>query len=141
MPLTIVVNTSKIAIALPVPIGSGEANTAANVGGQQEVFRDKVGAVLNFRTLKGVKNVAITTVVDTLEIGLADWNKDEFTPSNNQVTFVLSSTPEDPTSVIFEVNGVIYDDIADWTVLGNTVSWTDVPFQMQTTDHVVVRYR
>jgi len=66
--------------------------------------------------------------------------KDEFTPTNNQVTFVLSSSPLDPSSVNFEVNGVTYDDVDDFTILGNTVSWLDTEFQMQTTDHVVVRY-
>lgn len=54
----------------------GEANTGSNVGGGAEVFRDKAGAVLNFRTLVGTGGVNVAENGDTIEIdtggGLTD---------------------------------------------------------------------
>lgn len=47
--------------------GGGEANTGANVGGAQEVFRDKTGSVLNFRTLEGTATVQVTTSTDVIQ--------------------------------------------------------------------------
>lgn len=45
--------------------GVGEVNTAANEGtGEGEIFKDKVGPVLNFRKLKAGAHVSITTDVD-----------------------------------------------------------------------------
>jgi hypothetical protein len=47
----------------------GEANDGANVGdGTGEIYRDKTGVTLNFRTLKEGPNVTIETVGDTVVI-------------------------------------------------------------------------
>lgn len=69
------------------------------------------------------------------------WYEDEFTPTNGQVTFIISSTPTDVQSLTFAVNGVLADEGVDYSVSGTTITWTDAPFTMQTSDLVVVRYR
>lgn len=47
----------------------GEANVGANVGaGEGEVYRDKVGVTLNFRTLKAGSNTTIVTSGDEITI-------------------------------------------------------------------------
>lgn len=52
----------------PVVIG-GEANVGANVGvGEGEVYRDKTGVTLNFRTLKEGSGVTIETIDDEIVI-------------------------------------------------------------------------
>lgn len=45
---------------------SGEINTASNVGGFAEVFKQKVGVDLEFRTLVGGTDIQIVQVADTL---------------------------------------------------------------------------
>lgn len=72
---------------------------------------------------------------------LPTWYEDEFTPTNGQVTFIISNTPTDPQSLTFAVNGVLADEGVDYTLSGTTITWTDAPYTMQTTDLVVVRYR
>ncbi len=69
-----------------------------------------------------------------------DWVEDEFTATAGQVTFVLSSTPLDVDSVSVIVNGVHYDDDADWTISGTTVTWLDTVFVMDAGDKVIIRY-
>ena len=46
----------------------GEANRVANVGGYNELFKDKIGVVLNFRTIDHGDNLSITQGTDTLTI-------------------------------------------------------------------------
>jgi hypothetical protein len=49
-----------------------EANTASNVGGGIDIFKQKVGVDLEFKTLAAGANIAITPVGDTLEISSTD---------------------------------------------------------------------
>lgn len=67
------------------------------------------------------------------------WREDEFTTTAGQVTFILSQAPGDANSLSFFVNGVLYDDVADYTVSGTTVTWLNV-FAMETGDKVHIRY-
>ena len=69
------------------------------------------------------------------------WVEKEFTPTLGQVTFILVTTPTDSKTLTFSVNGVEYGETAEYTVSGVTITWLDVPFTMETTDLVVVRYR
>jgi len=71
----------------------------------------------------------------------AAWYQDEFTPSNGQVTFILSQAPVDTISVEFYVNGVLVDDVTDFTISGTTVTWLDTEYTMATTDKVIIRYQ
>jgi hypothetical protein len=51
---------------------SGEVNTASNIGGENEVFKSKVGVDLQFRTLKAGTNVTLTQNANDIEIASAD---------------------------------------------------------------------
>lgn len=61
--------------------GGGEANTGANVGGATgQVFRNKTGVTLNFKTISGSGGIVITDNADTIDIdgsgagGAAAWS-------------------------------------------------------------------
>lgn len=62
------VEGQKLVFGTPIPVGSGESNDGANVGAGAGVFRDKVGAVLNFRTLTGTGGIVATVNGDEVEI-------------------------------------------------------------------------
>jgi hypothetical protein len=52
--------------------GVGEQNVGANVGaGDADVYRDKTGVTLNFRTLSGGTGITVTENVDVIEIALS----------------------------------------------------------------------
>lgn len=67
------------------------------------------------------------------------WFFQSFTPTNGQVTFLLSTAPLDSNSVVFEVNGVDYGQTDAFTISGQTITWL-APWAMETTDFVTVRY-
>ncbi len=51
---------------------AGEANLGANVGaGEGDVFRDKTGVTLNFKTILAGTNITVTNNADTVEIASA----------------------------------------------------------------------
>jgi len=58
----------RLVLSMPIPIGVGEANTGVNVGGAAgEIFRDKTGEALNFRTIEGV-GIAVETDGDIVRL-------------------------------------------------------------------------
>ena len=59
-------------IDIRVPSGTGEANTASNVGGQVELFKQKTGVDLEFRTLQGLGSTTVVQNGDILEISSTD---------------------------------------------------------------------
>lgn len=121
---------------------SGEVNTGANVGtGAGLVFRDKTGAVLNFRRLKGLGSLTVAVNGDDIELSAAGgaWFEDEFSPTAGQTVFALTQAPSDANSIQVYVNGVLYDDVTDYTVAGSTLTWLD-PFVLEVGDKVLVRY-
>lgn len=71
----------------------------------------------------------------------SSWKEDEFSPTNGQVTFILSQAPTDANSLVFLANGVAADDGVDYTRSGQTITWTDAWFVMDTSDKVLVRYQ
>uniref|UniRef100_A0A6M3X7P7 Uncharacterized protein n=1 Tax=viral metagenome TaxID=1070528 RepID=A0A6M3X7P7_9ZZZZ len=71
---------------------------------------------------------------------LVPWREDEFTAGAGQTAFTLSFAPPDTNSVTLSVNGVLYDDVADWTVVGTAVTWLDTPFALEVGDKVLIRY-
>lgn len=73
--------------------------------------------------------------------GHSPWREDEWAATPGQVTFILGLAPTDLNSVEFLVNGVLYDDAADYTVSGVTVTWLDTEFSMESTDKVLIRYQ
>jgi hypothetical protein len=71
MGLTVTVESRVLKLALPIPVGSGEANIGVNVGGGAEVLRDKIGEAFNFRTLTGSGGVSVSQVGDTVNVDTA----------------------------------------------------------------------
>lgn len=69
----LVLETSPIDLtfAFPCPVGTGEPNEGANVGGGVEVFKQKTGVVLEFRTLVSLSpEVKIEQKDDTIEVSV-----------------------------------------------------------------------
>lgn len=48
--------------------GGGEINTAANVGGGIDIFKEKVGTTLNYKTLSAGRDILITDINDRITI-------------------------------------------------------------------------
>jgi len=66
------------------PSGAGQENTGANVGaGQGNVFRDKTGVVLNFKTLLQGSNITITDNADDITIAATGGAGEVNTASNS----------------------------------------------------------
>lgn len=72
--------------------------------------------------------------------GHATWVEQEWAATPGQVTFILAGTPTEATSLSFFVNGVMYDDDVDFTRSGNTITWLNAAFTMESGDKVHVRY-
>jgi len=66
--------------------------------------------------------------------------QDEFTATEGQTEFILSRIPISGNSVTMIINGVSYDDIADFTVAARIVTWLDTLFTMSAGDKVHIRY-
>lgn len=57
---------------ITAPVGSGEANTASNVGAGAGVYKEKVGVDLRFKTLVAGNNVTITPGTDIITVAATD---------------------------------------------------------------------
>ena len=84
---------------------------------------------------------SVTPISFTDLAALAPWNEDEFTPALGQITFFLSSAVSDADSFSLHVNGVVYDDAADYTVSGLTLTWLNTPFSLDSSDKLLARYQ
>lgn len=73
--------------------------------------------------------------------GGTPWVEDEFTATPAQVTFILSQAPIDAVSLTFHVNGVLYDDVTDFSISGTTITWLDTAFVMSAGDKIHIRYQ
>ena len=84
-----------ITIGTAIPVGSGEANTASNVGAGAGVFRDKVGANLNLRSITGSNGVVVTENADEIDIAgpasLGDFSGPAGATANVPVVFADAS--------------------------------------------------
>jgi len=70
-------------ITIDVTTGStGEANTASNTGGGSQVFKQKTGADLEFRTLVGLNDAIVTQNADTVSIDVVAASGEINTASN-----------------------------------------------------------
>jgi hypothetical protein len=56
---------------------TGEENDGNNLGSGSEVFKDKTGVDLNFRTLTAGANISISQLTDEIQISSVDTNDDE----------------------------------------------------------------
>lgn len=78
--LSVVSTAEEIDITLNGVI-AGEANTASNIGAQIELFKQKTGVDLEFRTLQGLGATTVTQNIDIIEISSTDTNT-TYTGSN-----------------------------------------------------------
>lgn len=99
--------------------GSGEANTASNVGGGEGVFKQKVGVNLEFKSLVAGSNVSLVSGADTITINSANGTSTVFTNQNadylaiagNYVNMTTGATDKTVTLPAVPVK----DDIIDVT--------------------------
>ena len=93
----------------------GKIDSANNVGGTNEFFKDKSGTTLNFRTLSGGSNTTVSTVGDVVKVDVT------IPPATN--TFVSGGTYNDTTNNInFSGNSVETTFDVDLTSLVSSVS-------------------
>lgn len=77
----------------------------------------------------------------TWNIVQAGFVVDGFTPTLAQTAFVLSQAPVAGGLIFVTVNGITYEQGTNFTVSGTTLTWTNVPFSLGTTDRLVARYQ
>ena len=65
---------------------------------------------------------------------------DYFVALAGQTVFVLSQAPADPADVEMHVNGIMYEQADEWSILGQTVTWNDSAFVLGAGDEVEIRY-
>ena len=70
--LTLTVQGQSVTFSTPIPVSSGEVNFGANVGAGEGVFRDKIGSVLNFKSITGSNGVIVSGSADEVDIALPD---------------------------------------------------------------------
>lgn len=90
----------------------GEANTGANVGtGTGQIFRDKTGVTLNFKTIKEGNNISITNNVDDITISSISGNSSlndltDVTLSNVAYGHILQFTNTEWQNKLFKANTI-----------------------------------
>lgn len=72
--------------------------------------------------------------------GHLPWIQEEFTPTTGQITFIISNLPTDVASFEFNVDGVLFDEGADYTISGSTITWIN-SIVLKPVDKVIVRYQ
>jgi hypothetical protein len=68
------------------------------------------------------------------------WVEDEFTAIAGQTLFTLSFIPADTDTLTITINGIVYDDVSDFTITGNQITWLNTVFALELGDKVLVRY-
>jgi hypothetical protein len=136
----------EISLGFFAGVAQGESNTAANVGAGAGVFRDKVGAVLNLRSVTAGAGITVTENADEIDIAVTGgavepWKEDEFIATNGQVTFILSAAPQDGVTLSFLVNGVRTNETEDWIRSGQTITWQNNEYVLAAGDIVHAHYR
>lgn len=72
--------------------------------------------------------------------GIDDWQTDFYISVASQTIFSLSTTPSDAADVKMRVNGITYKNGTDYTVVGTTLTWLNVPFTLDAGDEVEIFY-
>jgi hypothetical protein len=70
---------------------------------------------------------------------VVDFVEEFFTPAGGQTVFTIADTPVTDT-VLFYVNGVLYELDVDYTVAGTTITWLDAKFTLAASDRVFISY-
>jgi hypothetical protein len=68
------------------------------------------------------------------------WVEDEFTAGAGQTVFNLSALPLNNNTLSVFINGVRYDDVDDFTIVGQVLTWTDALFTLDAGMEVIIRY-
>lgn len=104
--ITLTNDANEITIAGPAP---GETNTAANVGTGEEVYKEKVGAELRFRTLVAGTNITLTENTNDITInstasggGSQKWHSGVYIYGDNTVNLIFPA-PFDLTVLSIKV--------------------------------------
>ena len=97
-----------------------------NVGGATEVFRDKTGTTLNFRTLSGGTNTTVTTIGDVNRIDVSiptDLNTfvTGFTYNDNNTFTINDNVGSSFTATINQVSGLTVNGTLSATTLDGSV--------------------
>lgn len=130
-------------ITLPKLREQGSSSSYSNIQTDNGlVSTTKPDQTLNIVGGSGITVSATEGSPDSITIALDGelWYEDEYDPDNDQITFTLTNAPTNTNSVFFIINGVVYDDVESYNVSGQTVTWTNTLFNIESTDHVVIKY-
>lgn len=74
--------------------------------------------------------------------GASTFVEDEFAVGfNGQTAFVLSAPMIAAGLSVLTVNGVVYAEGTDYTIVGAALTWLDTPFTLSTADGLIVKYQ
>lgn len=68
------------------------------------------------------------------------WFEDTFIATAGQTVFVLTQAPLDTNSFALSVNGNVYAESIDFTLVGSTVTWLNTAFTLLAGDEVIGKY-
>lgn len=69
------------------------------------------------------------------------FREEEFTPTAGQTVFALAAGGIVDGLSVLTVNGVVYAEGTDYTIVGATLTWLDNPFLLETVDCLIVKYQ
>lgn len=87
------ITSSATEITISGPAGSGEANTASNLGAGTGIYSTKVGVDLQFKSLIAGSNITLTTTANDITIASTGGGGSTTTVSAIEILFSLSSAP------------------------------------------------
>ena len=93
-----------------------------NLGGGNEVFKNKSGTTLNFRTLSGGTNTTLTTIGDTIRVDVTippDSNTFVTGGTYNDITNTITLTRNDAVNI--DITGITDTYVTGVTLNGNTL--------------------
>lgn len=102
-----------------IPSGSGENNTASNIGGGIELYKQKIGVDLQFRTLVNDTNISIQQLTNTVSISLNVISKS-----------MISSVGQFGWSEVSKIGSSLHDlaDVASSCAVGKTLIFNSTNF-------------
>jgi hypothetical protein len=111
---------------------NGKIDSANNVGGANEVFKDKSGTTLNFRTISAGTNTSISTVGDVITI-------DSITAGGGASVslpwkFNTSTIESDPSAKFFRFNNSVLSAVTEIYVNDTTNNGIDSSFILSALD-------
>ena len=129
----------------PTAAQNGDAVYLSTTPGEATMTAPTSGDIVRLGVLSGGDGATlIPTVIWSKEVeGPANhlpWVEDKFIATQGQIAFIISAVPTDAISFTLLVNGVFYDNPADYTVAGTTVAWLQTEFVLSAGDELHARY-